>query len=334
MRRVEHGHPEHPRPAHAHGARAPWILALVALSALWAWRLSSGAIVNVPVSPHQSTAEIARHLEAAGVVQFPRVFRVMAKLTGLDRRFKPGTYRLRAHMGGALALWKLAHSQPDLARIIVPEGFSARQIAERLQANGVTSESEFMDYVNANNLEGYLFPDTYDFIPGTPADAVAHRLHEEFDKRVAPEFAKHPPSKLSKAQVIILASIVQREATKPEERPMIAAVSLNRLQKRMRLEMDPTVQYALGGWKKGLTLQDLKVNSPYNTYLHYGLPPTPICSPGLDSIVAVLEPAQTTALYYVADNTGGHTFSSTYEEHLKAKYKAKRERRLRQIHAE
>jgi len=112
---------------------------------------------------------------------------------------------------------------------------------------------------------------------------------------------------------------------------MIAAVSLNRLAKRMRLEMDPTVQYALGGWKKGLTLQDLRVNSPYNTYMHYGLPPSPICSPGLDAVRAVLSPSKTDALYFVADNTGGHTFSLTYEEHLKAKLKAKRERRLKKV---
>lgn len=301
---------------------------LAALLAVWAWRLVSGAAVNVAISPHQSTAEIARHLEQAGVLQFPRVFRGFAKLTGLDRAFKPGVYHLRAHMSGALALWRLSHTAPDLIRISIPEGFSARQIADRLEANGVASSEEFMKYVNANHLEGYLFPDTYDFMPNTPADAVAHRMYQEFKKRVEPELEK-TPSRLNHSQVVTLASIVQREATLPQERPMIAAVSLNRLAKRMRLEMDPTVQYALGGWKKNLTLQDLKVNSPYNTYMHYGLPPGPICSSGIDAVRAVLNPAKTDALYYVADNTGGHTFSATYEEHLKAKYKAKRERRLK-----
>jgi len=301
--------------------------ALLVLMLAWVWRLGFGAPVNVAISPHQTTAEIARHLEQSGVLQFPRLFRGLARTSGLDRAFKPGVYHLRTHMGGALALWKLTHSQPDLVRISVPEGFSARQIAERLEANNVAGAKEFMDYVQANRLEGYLFPDTYDFMPNTPADQVAHRMHQEFKRKVEPEFDRFPPSRLNRAQAITLASIVQREAILPQERPMIAAVSLNRLAKRMRLEMDPTVQYALGGWKKGLTLQDLRVNSPYNTYMHYGLPPSPICSPGLDAVRAVLSPSKTDALYFVADNTGGHTFNVSYEEHLKAKLKAKRERR-------
>src|SRR5208282_869706 len=133
---------------------------------------------------------------------------------------------------------------------------------------GVAPADAFMSYVNANHLEGYLFPSTYLLMPNTTAEAVAHRLHQEFVRNVEPEFSKHPATRLGKNQVIILASIVQREAVLPEEQPMIAAVYINRLIRKMRLEADTTVQAALGFWKKGLTLQDLRIDSPYNTYVH------------------------------------------------------------------
>lgn len=306
-----------------------WSVIVLLVAAIGAWWLLAGPKVDIVISQGQTTKDVANLLRDNGVIRFPIVFRVLAKTVRYDKNIQAGTYHVRRRMSSALALWRLTHSRPDLVRIVIPEGFSARQIAERLEANGIASADEFASYAKENRLEGYLFPATYQFMPNTPVDVAARRMRQEFIRNVGPEFSKHSITRLSKERVVILASIVQREAVLPQEQPMIAAVCLNRLTKRMRLEVDPTVQYALGSWKKGLSLQDLRIDSPYNTYIHYGLPPTPICSPGLNAIRAVLSPAETDALYFVADNTGGHTFSDTFEEHLKAKHKAKRERRLK-----
>ncbi|HVC09295.1 MAG TPA: endolytic transglycosylase MltG [Elusimicrobiota bacterium] len=208
----------------------------------------------------------------------------------------------------------------DGIRILVPEGFSARQIAERLQANGVCKAYDFMRYVERNRLEGYLFPSTYYFDANESPAQVAERMTREFQDKMASVYDGFTPKPaLTLAQSLILASIVQREAYLQSERPMIAGVYLNRLKMRMRLQADPTVQYALGYWKKELTTQDLKIDSPYNTYLHYGLPPGPICNPGVMSLLAVLRPADTKDLYFVANDKGGHIFSKTNAEQNAAK---------------
>ncbi|MBI4386750.1 MAG: endolytic transglycosylase MltG [Elusimicrobia bacterium] len=295
-----------------------------------AWFFRSGSVVEVEIPAGQSAGEIASLLRRYGVLSYSQGFKALASLTGLDRDLKPGVYRLRRHMTSIDALLRLTRYKPEYAKIVVPEGFCARQIAERLEANGVTSAGAFMEYAQAHRLEGYLFPTTYYFNRGMKAEDVAQHMVREFRKVVEPD-ARAVVHRLNFDQIVILASILEREAVQAEEKPMIAAVYLNRLAKRKPLEADPTVQYALGHWKKGLTLKDLQVVSPYNTYAHYGLPPGPICSPGLDSIRAVLQPARTDAIYFVADNTGGHTFNATYEEHLKAKQKAKRERQRKSL---
>ena len=311
------------RPKHA--AAAALIAALLAA----VWLLRPGAPVAVSLAPGESVHETSLLLQEKGVVPSALVFRAAAKLSGADRRIKPGAYQLRQNMFLPSLLRQLEAGGNSDVRVVIPEGFSARQIAQRLEAQGVCKADDFLRFVRAGKLEGYLFPTTYFFAPDTPADKAALRMRDEFDRRVAPEFqsAQDKP-KLTLHQVVTLASIVEREAEKPEERPMIAAVYLNRMRVRMRLEADPTVQYAVGYWKKGLTRSDLQNPSPYNTYVHYGLPPGPICSPGMASIEAVLHPAQTGALYFVADATGGHVFSSTLAEHTKAKWRLKHILRL------
>jgi UPF0755 protein len=210
-------------------------------------------------------------------------------------------------------------------KIVIPEGFSARQIAERLEAGGVCKAEPFLRLVEGRRLEGYLFPTTYFLAPQMSEEDAIRLMRSEFERRVLPLYrSMAKEGGLTLHQTMTLASIVEREAEKPTERGMIAAVYLNRMRLRMRLEADPTIQYALGHWKKGLTGVDLKFASPYNTYLHYGLPPGPICSPGLDSVRAALSPATTDALYFVADNAGGHRFSATIEEHIKNKHSFKR----------
>ena len=210
-------------------------------------------------------------------------------------------------------------------KVVIPEGWTARQIAERLEKSGICPAADFLRFAANNRLEGYLFPTTYYFEPATDAEHAAQRMRAEYERRLAGEFARaEPKPRMTLHQAVTLASIVEREAVLPSEQPMVAAVYLNRMRIRMRLQADPTVQYALGYWKKGLTSEDLQNPSPYNTYVHYGLPPGPICNPGLGAFRAVLHPAPSDALFFVADLTGGHKFFLTQEDHLKAKLAYKR----------
>ncbi|MBI5629584.1 MAG: endolytic transglycosylase MltG [Elusimicrobia bacterium] len=302
--------------------------ALLGLLVFGAWLLypSPGGPVEVTVPPGLSAWQTAQLLKEKGVLRSARLFKLAAALTKTDRRLKPGTYELRRSMPATKVLRILASgaARKEL-KVVIPEGFSARQIAERLEAEGVCPAQAFLKEAQVHRLEGYLFPATYSFEPGTAAAAAAQRMHQEFKSQILRHFeAAEPKPALNLHQLVTLASIVEREAVLPREKPMIAAVYLNRMQRRMRLEADPTVQYALRHWKKGLTTEDLRTPSPYNTYMHYGLPPGPICSPGLDSFKAAMRPAETDAVYFVADNTGGHVFSATHEEHIKAKQSFKR----------
>lgn len=308
------------------------LAALLALGGFFAWWwLVPGTEVTVTL-PSGVTAARAGHLLAEhGVVFSGKLFRAAARWSGTDRKLRPGTYKLRTHMPLTTLLRELESGVESLGiKVAIPEGYSTWQIADRLEATGVCKAEEFRRYALGGNperrsLEGYLFPTTYFFEPNTPAEKVAARMLAEFQARVPPEYEKtQPKPNLTLHQMATLASIVEREAVLSHERPTIAAVYLNRMRLRMRLQADPTTQYALGFWKKGLTTEDLRNPSPYNTYAHYGLPPGPICSFGLDSFRAALNPAQTEAIYFVADNTGGHVFSATAEEHLKAKQSFKR----------
>jgi UPF0755 protein len=254
------------------------------------------------------------------------LFRIYLKATGDDRRLKPGTYTLRVHEWPGVVARKLALGLTDDVKITIPEGFRASQIAERLAAEKIADAGDFAAYVKLRNLEGRLYPSTYRFPPGYGAERAAAKMSEEFDRQIGAAYAAASPRPwLSLQETLTLASIVEREAVQPQERPVIAAVYLNRLKKRMPLQADPTVQYALGHWKLRLSRDDLKTPSPYNTYLHAGLPPGPICSPGLESFAASLKPAQTRALYFVADAKGGHIFSETNEEQNAARLRRKRE---------
>ena len=302
----------------------PLALAAAGAAALTAWLFWPGPAVEINIPPGQAARQTAVALRDAGVVRSALMFRVWMRLGGVERRLKPGSYRLRARM----LPWRLAATLASGGggiRVVIPEGWSAKQIAELLQSGGVCPADAFLRLVRRDALEGYLFPATYNFEPDSDAARVAGRMRAEFERRGAVEFAKvRSKPRLTLHQVLTLASIVEREAVRKYEQPLIAAVYLNRLRLRMRLQADPTVQYALGYWKKGLTFRDLQTPSPYNTYVHYGLPPGPICNPGLGAVRAVLHPAVTEDLYFVADHEGGHVFAATPEEHLKAKKDFKR----------
>ncbi|MFI5347002.1 MAG: endolytic transglycosylase MltG [Elusimicrobiota bacterium] len=297
------------------------VLAVLAVSAgLAVFLLRPGAPVQVEIPERLSARQTVELLGEKDVVVSVPLFRLFLKVGRFDRHLKPGTYSFRVHEWPTTVVRKLTLGLNEDVKVVIPEGFRASQIAERLAADGIADAGDFEAYVKLKKLEGRLFPSTYHFPPGYGADRVAARMSEAFDREIGAAYANaNPKPELALEEALTLASIVEREAVLPQERPIIAAMYLNRLRKRMPLQADPTVQYALGHWKKGMTRDDLKTPSPYNTYLHQGLPPGPICNPGLGSFGAVLAPVHTQALYMVADTKGGHNFSETNEEHNEAR---------------
>lgn len=290
--------------------------------------LRPGEPVRVEIPERLTARQTAELLGAKRVIVSVFAFRLLLKATHFDRHLKPGTYTLRVHEWPTVVVRKLTLGLTDDLKLTIPEGFRASQIAERLAADGIADAGDFEAYVKLRKLEGRLFPSTYHFPPAYGVERSVARMTEAFDREIGAAYAAASPKPwLNLEQSLILASIVEREAVQPQERPIIAAVYLNRLKKHMPFQADPTVQYALGVWKKRLSREDLKAPSPYNTYLHAGLPPGPICSPGLGSFQAVLKPAETRAMYFVADTKGGHIFSETNEEQNDARLLRKKELR-------
>ncbi len=284
------------------------------------------------IKPGQTVSQIAQNLKEKGVIKSVTWFKVMARLSATDRHLKAGKYDLKTNMPSESVLdcIKTGFCQ-HLTRLTILEGWRSEEIAEMLAENNITNPQGFLDIVRQRQLEGKLFPSTYYFSENTPPWAVVDAMINQYNKRVKPLFSQYATN-LTEREVLTIASIVEREAIYHDERPKIAAVYLNRLKIDKRLEADPTVQYALGFnfnenryWKKGLTYRDLRDPSPYNTYRHKGLPPGPIANPSYESIKAVLNPQPNFhAIYFVADNTGHHDFSRTYEEHLEKKKKYRR----------
>ncbi|MDO8803665.1 MAG: endolytic transglycosylase MltG [Elusimicrobiota bacterium] len=292
-------------------------LCLLALSLYFFW---PGRPVKVAIPEGAGAGKAAAELKREGVIISATWFRIVVKVTGTGKRIMPGEYTLRERMSAEEALWRLTHSTyVSSIRVVIPEGWRMEQIAERLEANGVTPAAQFLELARAQKLEGYLFPSTYHLKKNMPPQEVINLLKSEFDRQMLPLFSKGFPQGLDERKALIIASIVEREAVDDSERPLIAAVYINRFRRGMPLEADPTTQYALGYWKKALTYKDLKFKSPYNTYVIGGLPPGPICNPGYSSISAALSPANLDALYFVADRKGKHIFNSNFEDHKKAK---------------
>jgi len=240
---------------------------------------------------------------------------------------KPGRYLIPPGMSNFGLLYYLHAHPQDEVRITLPEGMDLRKIARILSRNLDFDSTRFMAAVSnkkllarhgisADNAEGYLFPGTYNFAwASTPEEAAGflvgrfrHFYSDHLQKMAAQEG-------LSETGLLTLASIVEAETPLDAEKTLVASVYLNRLKKNMRLQADPTVQYALGGAARRLYYKDLAADSPYNTYRHNGLPPGPICNPGAASILAVLKPAQSSFIYFVATGNGGHNFASSLTEH-------------------
>lgn len=302
------------------------ILILFLVAGVWAAKMyffSQGSVVTVQIYPGQTGSEVARILKQKGVIRSELLFKLLLRVTSRAADLKAGRFDLRKNSSDLEVISCIKTGQcTHYEKVTFLEGWRSEEMAEALAASGITDGHAFLNIVRAQNLEGKLFPSTYLFADNTPAQKVVDEMVSQYKKNISPLFKKYSTN-LTENQVLTLASIVEREAIMHDERPKIAAVYLNRFYMGKRLEADPTVQYALGFainenryWKKGLTYKDLKIDSPYNTYRNEGLPPGPICNPGVKSVEAVLNPQPGfEALFFVADNTGRHVFSHTFDEH-------------------
>jgi len=273
-----------------------------------------------------SGREISYVLEKEGIVP-SSLFRLFLFLSNQDKLLA-GNYFFYPGEAVEEVVKKLTQG-PVYEKITFPEGFTSEQMARVLEEKGICCASDYLDLINKpelfsinwlegiTNLEGFLFPDTYYFSPSTPPQKVVEAQLHRFEEVFLPHYKDFS---LSLKEVVILASIVEKEAQYQEEKPVVASVFINRLRQNMKLQSCATVVYALyrekGLQVENLSEEDLQISSPFNTYLVSGLPPQAICNPGLDSLLSVLHPQETDYLYFVLQNDGKHAFSRTYEEHL------------------
>ncbi|MGD2124770.1 MAG: endolytic transglycosylase MltG [Desulfobacteraceae bacterium] len=276
-----------------------------------------------------SLKEVAAELERDHLIRSKALFMFWTRLMGYSRQIKAGEYALAPHMSPMEILEKLRRGIIITHPVTVPEGFTATQIADLLAEKGLVEKEAFLSLTKDSNilgkhgisgpsLEGYLYPDTYQFGRGISASAIIDVMVGHFWQVVGPYREKAEAIGMKMKEVVVLASIVEKETGRPEERPTIASVFLNRLKRGMRLESDPTVIYGLKNFNGNLRKRDLGKRTPYNTYMIRGLPPGPIANPGLESIKAVIYPAKTKYLYFVSKNDGSHHFSKTLSEHNRA----------------
>lgn len=288
----------------------------------------TGPDVVFEVRPGDTFGKINQRLSDKDIIPNKRLFHYYAKYKGYMTHFRAGSFTIPRGVNMAQVLDILVHGQPILTSITIPEGKNMYEIAELLASAGITKKEEFLDAVKhpslisqlsiqASNLEGYLYPETYRFAPNTPAKRVVKTMIDLFNKKTEHLNFNHPF--LNKHQVIILASMVEKETGAKIERPAIAGVFTNRLKKRMRLESDPTTIYGIWTRYKGnIKRSDLLEITPYNTYKVPALPAGPIANPSLEAIMAVLNPDSHEYLFFVSKNDGTHIFTRTYQDHNQA----------------
>jgi UPF0755 protein len=295
----------------------------------------------ISVSAGESFRATALKLQDLGLVQSPLKFRLFARFSGAHRKIKAGEYQLYGTMTPRQILATLVEGKVLLYRVTIPEGYTLRQIAQAVAEAGFGDADAFYrlatdpavaraEDVDAQTLEGYLFPDTYYFPRDFAQIKIIAAMIQRFRDAISDAWrARAEELGLTLHEVVTLASIIEKETGVPEERPLIASVFHNRLRKGMRLETDPTVIYGIENFDGNLTRKHLRTPTPYNTYVIKGLPPGPIASPGHAALEAALYPADTDYLFFVARKDHTHQFSNTLQEHQKAvrKYQLRRRRK-------
>ncbi|MEA2625617.1 MAG: hypothetical protein QOD06_1662 [Candidatus Binatota bacterium] len=286
--------------------------------------------VRIDVGPGEPFRVTARNLEDRGLVPSGRALALWARLFGADRDIKSGSYLFPEPLRPIDLLEKMRSGEVMVMRATLIEGMTARAFAAALEAAGVGPAAEYVRLIDdpsfaralgvpASSLEGYLYPDTYFFSPAADPRRVLRTLVARFQQVVGPEIRDRATKRgFSLHEVVTLASVVEKETGRADERPLVAAVFLNRLERHMPLQSDPTVIYGIEGFDGNLRRSDLQTPGPYNTYLAGGLPAGPIANPSLASIEAVLNPADVPYIYFVARGDGSHEFTSNLADHNRA----------------
>lgn len=307
---------------------------LVAVQGWWvlvpAPAVRAGALV-VDVPAKQGVFAVARRLAEAGAIRSRLGFVLLSALRGSARSLRAGEYEIPRNASTVLILSLLEQGRVKKHTVRFPEGGTLEDLGRLLEAEQLARADEVMELardplflqslgVAAESLEGYVFPDSYDFIKGMTAREMLARMVHRLREQLAPELLARAAARgLTLHELLTLASIIEKEAVVPEERPLISAVFWNRLRRQMRLQADPTVQYAVGKDGRRLARADLVVDSPFNTYRFPGLPPGPIASPGMAAVRAAIEPARVKYLYFVSTGDAQrHHFSTTLAEHNSA----------------
>ena len=295
------------------------VLSVLAYMQIKGWIAEGGPLLNVTnvvVPKGASLKTVAEELSRAGVIDKPWLFRIMARINGLAKHLKAGEYQFMPGISLQAAMDKIARGEVFFRRITIPEGLTSGQIMYPI-ANYPDLEGE----IDLDVKEGELLPETYSFELGASRNSIILQARAAMQKALEEVWASRDSSLPLKDvnELLTLASIIEKETGVPEERPLVASVFLNRLKKGMRLQTDPTVIYAITegetSFGRSLKRADLKIDSPYNTYLNYGLPPGPICNPGREALMAAARPQQSDYLYFVADGKGGHRFARSLNEH-------------------
>ncbi len=318
---------------------------VVAVILTWAiifiapYHYARGKGTVISIERGMSAEKVYARLIDSDVISNKFMFKVAAKMFSVEHKIKAGKYLFAGHFSDYDVMKIMASGKSNLlVTVTIPEGLTIRQIASIYHRELGTDSTEFADLalsdlssevlgVPSKNLEGYLFPQSYDFYYDTEPNEILKRMVDEFDIFFNDSLrARVSQMGANISEIMKMASIIEDEAKVDSERAIIASVYYNRLDKYIPLESDPTIQYAMGE-RKRIYYKDLQIVSPYNTYKKLGLPPTPICNPGAKSIMAALYPAKTNYLYFVANGHGGHRFSDTYSQHLRAVRAYQRTRR-------
>ena len=284
----------------------------------------------VVVKSGQGFQSFSKMLHERGIIEHPAKFRLFARYKGYDKKIKAGEYELSSAMTPNKILEIMVQGKIRLHRLTIPEGYNLKQVAQAVSRAGFGTEIDFLKAANdpdliraqgidAETFEGYLFPDTYYFPKGTLPEKIISSMVKRFWSVFLPEWKEQAKSMgLTLHQVVTLASIIEKETGVAAERPLISSVFHNRLNRRMRLESDPTVIYGIKDFNGNITRKDLVTPTPYNTYTISGLPPGPISNTGVEAIEATLYPADTEFLFFVSKRDRTHQFSTNIKDHNRA----------------
>ncbi len=291
---------------------------------------SEERVLEIEIARGASFSSVVGLLEDAGLIRQKKYFLLLANVKGAEKQIRAGEYELNSSMSPGEIIDTLMEGRVKGHRVSIPEGFTLRQIAARLAAKGIVDEKRFRDLsrdrellgslkIKGGSAEGYLFPDTYVFSRSMDESQVIKFMVDHFWRRITTKMkGRAEELGFTLDEIVTLASIVEKEGGKSDEKPIVAAVFHNRLKRRMRLQSDPTVIYDIEDFDGNLKKRHLEEKTPYNTYQIRGLPPGPICNPGMDAILATLYPAPVNYLYFVSKNNGSHHFSSNLKSHNEA----------------